>query len=54
MLVKFHFLRSHLDYFPKNCEDLSEVQGEHIHQDIRIMEERYQGQWDVNFLADYC
>ena len=54
MSVKMHFLRSHLDYFPQNCGDLSEVQGERFHQDIRVMEERDQGRWDVNFLADYC
>ena len=54
MSVKMHFLRSHLDYFPQNCGDLSEEQGERFHQDIRVMEERYQGRWDVNFLADYC
>ena len=53
MSVKFHFLRSHLDYFPQNCGDLSEEQGERFHQDIRVMKERYQGRWDVNFLADY-
>ena len=41
--VKMHFLRSHLDYFPQNCRDLNEEQGEHFHQDIRVMEERYQG-----------
>ena len=54
MSVKMHFLRSHLDYFPQNCGDLSEKQGERFHQDIRVMEERYQGRWDVSFLADYC
>ena len=48
--VKFHFLRSHLDYFPHNCEE----QGERFHQDIRVMNERCQGRWNVNFLADYC
>ena len=53
MSAKMHFLRSHLDYFPQKCGDLSEEQGEHFHQDIRVMEERYQGRWDVNFLADY-
>ena len=53
MSVKFHFLRSHLDYFPQNCGYLSEQQGERFHQDIRVMKERYQGRWDVNFLADY-
>ncbi|KAK3883232.1 hypothetical protein Pcinc_012433 [Petrolisthes cinctipes] len=49
-----HFLRSHLDYFSNNCGDLSEEQGERFHKDIQEMEERYQGRWDVNFLADYC
>ena len=54
MSVKLHFLRSHSDYFPESYGDLSEEQGEHCHRDIRILEERYQGRWDVNFLADYC
>ena len=54
MSGKMHFLRSHLDYFQDNCGDYSEEQGERFHQDIRVMEERYQGRWNVNFLADYC
>ena len=54
MSVKMHFLRSHLDYFLQNCGDLSEEQGERFHQDIHVMEERYQGRLDVNFLVDYC
>ena len=54
MSVKMHFLRSHLDYFPENCGDFSEEQFERFHQDISDMEKRYQGLWDVNFLADYC
>ena len=54
MSDKLHFLWSHLNYLPKNCWDLSEEQGERFHKDIRIMEERYQGRKDVNFLADYC
>ena len=49
-----NFLQSHLDNFPKNCWDLSEEQGEHFHQDIHIMEEHYQGWWDVSFLTDNC
>ena len=52
--LKLHFLRSHLDYFPKNCEDLSEEQGEHFHRDSPITEEHNQGWWDINFLADNC
>ena len=54
MSTKMHFLNSHLDYFPQNCGDYSEEQGERFHQDIRMMEERYQGRWDINMLADYC
>ena len=54
MSIKLHFLRSLLDYFPKNCGDLSEEQSESFHPDIRIMEERYQGRWDVDFLTGYC
>ena len=37
--VKLHFQLSRLNYFPKNCGDLSEEQGECFHQDICIMEE---------------
>uniref|UniRef100_A0A6A7G1J7 Uncharacterized protein n=1 Tax=Hirondellea gigas TaxID=1518452 RepID=A0A6A7G1J7_9CRUS len=40
MSIKMHFLSSHLDYFPENCGDVSEEQGERFHQDIRVMEER--------------
>jgi hypothetical protein len=54
MSVKVHFLFSHLDRFPENLGDVSEEQGERFHQDIRVMEERYQGRWDKNMMADYC
>ena len=54
MSIKMHFLHSHLDYFPENCDDYSEEHGERFHQDISCMEERYQGCWDVNILSDYC
>lgn len=54
MNLKLHFLHSHLDYFPENLSDYSEEQGERFHQDIREMECRYQGRWDVNMMADYC
>ena len=54
MSIKVHYLHSHLNHFPENLGDLSEEQGERFHQDIRVMEERYQGRWDAPFLADYC
>ena len=58
MSTKMHFLNSHLDYFPGNCGDYSEDQDERFYQDIRMMEERCQGPWDINMTteaeADYC
>lgn len=54
MSLKLHFLDSHLDKFPENLGDYSEEQGERFHQDIKEMERRYQGFWDVNMMSDYC
>ena len=54
MSIKLHYLFSHQDYFPENLGDVSEEQGERFHQDIRTMEERYQGRWDSHMMADYC
>lgn len=54
MSIKIHFLHSHLDRFPDNLGDYSEEQGERFHQDIKVMEQRYQGRWDRNMMADYC
>jgi len=41
MSIKVHYLHSHLDRFPKNLGNTSEEQGEHFHQDLKIMEDRY-------------
>ena len=54
MSIKVHFLQSHLDRFPENCGDVSDEQGERFHQDLKKMEERYQGRWDAHMIADYC
>jgi hypothetical protein len=53
MSLKVHFLASNLDYFPENPGAVSEEQGEIFHQDIKKMERRYQGRWNVNMMADY-
>ena len=45
MSVKLHFLHSHLEYFPDNLGDYSEELGERFHQDLKVMERRYQGLW---------
>ncbi|GBM94768.1 hypothetical protein AVEN_14303-1 [Araneus ventricosus] len=54
MSLKFHFLDSHLVCFPGNLGAVSEAQGERFHQDIKEMESRYQGKWNVSMIDDYC
>jgi hypothetical protein len=54
MSLKVHFLASHPDYFPEILGAGSEEQGERFHQDIKEMERRYQGRWNVNMMADCC
>ncbi|CAH2105977.1 unnamed protein product [Euphydryas editha] len=54
MSVKLHYLHSHLDHFPENLGHFSDKQGERFYQEIRTMEERYKGRWNVHMMADYC
>jgi seryl-tRNA(Sec) selenium transferase len=54
MSLKLYFLASHLDYFPPNLGAVSEEQVERFHQDLKDVERRYQGRWDVNMMAYYC
>ena len=54
MGLKLNFLASHLDYFSPNLGAVSEEQGGRFHQDLKDVERRYQGHWDVNMMADYC
>ena len=54
MSLKIHFLHSHLEFFPENLGMVSDEQGERFHQDILLMERRYQGFWNESMMADYC
>ena len=54
MSIKVHFLHSHLDRFSENLDDVSDEQGEKFHQDIKVMEEQYQGRWDKSMMSGYC
>jgi hypothetical protein len=33
---------------------VNEEQGERLHHDIKEIERRYQGRWNVNKMGDYC
>ena len=54
MSLKIHFFHSHLDFFPENLGDVSNEHGERFHQDIAVMESRYQGRLSPNMMGDYC
>ena len=54
MSLKMHFLDSHLDFFPSNLGEVSDEQGERFHQDISVIEGRYQGRYDANMMGDFC
>ena len=53
MSLKLHFLDSHLDFFRDNLGDVSDEHGERFHQDIQVMEKRYQGRLDEFMMVDY-
>ena len=52
MSLKMHYLHSHLDFFRPNLTDVSEEHGECFHQNIQVMEKRYQGRWDEAMMGD--
>ncbi|KAK5650493.1 hypothetical protein RI129_001522 [Pyrocoelia pectoralis] len=54
MSIKMHYLHSHMDRFPENLGSMSDEQGERFHQEMKEIENRYQGRWDAVMMADYC
>ena len=54
MSVKIHFLFYHLDRLPENLGAVNDEQGERLHRDIKVTEQRYHGRWDSHMMADYC
>jgi len=54
MSLKIHSLESHLDFFPENLGQVCGEHGEIFHQDIVVMEKRFQGKWTSSILTDYC
>ena len=53
VIIKVHYLFSHLTNFPENLGDSNAEQDKRFHQDIETMEERYQGRWNMHTMADY-
>ena len=51
MSLKLHFFQAHLDFFPDNLGDISDEHGERFHQEIAIMEIRYQGRFSPTLVT---
>lgn len=54
MSPKIHFFHSHLSSFPENMGAVSDEHGERFHQDIKTIQERYDGKSRIKMVADYC
>ena len=54
MIIKIHYLFSHLGRFLENLGEVSKEQDERFHQAIKNKEMRYQGRWDSRMMSDYC
>ena len=52
LTIKVHYLPSYLDHFPENLGDTSEEQGDRFNQDIKTIEDRFQGMWDMRLMSD--
>ena len=39
-------ISNHLDKFPENLGAVRDKQGDGFHQDLKTMQEHYQGRWD--------
>lgn len=53
MSLKVHFLHSHLDFFPRNLGAMSDEQGERFHQDIKVLESRFNRKCTKHMMAEY-
>ena len=53
MSFKLYFLHFHLDFFWDNLGNVSENLGKRFHQDIQVMEKRYQERWNEAMIGDY-
>lgn len=53
MSPKNHYLYQHLDFFRDHLGKISDEHGERFHQQIMLIEHRFQGKNDEHMLAEY-
>lgn len=53
MSPKIHYLHQHLDFFRENLGKISDEHGERFHQQIKRIEQRFEGKNDEHMLAEY-
>ena len=53
MNVKIYYLHSDFDRFQYNHEYFSEEHGKKFHQEIKVMEDRYQVIWHIKLIQKF-
>lgn len=53
MSPKIHYLHQHLDFFRENLGKISDEHGERFHQQIKLIERRFEGKNDEHMLAEF-
>lgn len=48
------FKNFNIDFFERILDVINEKRVECTHQDIKEKEKRYQCQWNISMIADYC
>jgi len=51
MILKIHFLESHLDFFPENLGEVNDEHGERFHQDIMDYGKAVPRQVDLKYVG---
>lgn len=53
MRTKMRFPQTHLENFPEILPAVSNEQVKSFHYDLKVMEERNQGTWQLRMVTDY-
>ena len=54
MSYRVHLITQHVEYFKERCASYTEQLGEHMYQNLQIMEQNWLSVgWNIIFLEDY-
>lgn len=53
MSIKLHYLHCHLANLQENLGGVSNKPGEQFLRYLKVVEDRYEGRWDMHMMVDY-